>query len=118
MGGEHKAEISEFMRKNEQHNGANIVIRLSEIFDFAKRSYDNFAVTLIAEIQKREYIENRYHKLFVFQQYLKNNLESSFSLAYIDATDTAEKMPDSIQVLLLCRQGEEILAKNCPFDTI
>lgn len=110
--------INPFYKKEQQHEKQDISEYLTEIYDFVSKAYHNFIIALKTEIVKKSYIANRYHKLKVFQQKIKDSPENGFSMVYIDATCAVENMPDEIQVLLVQEVDKEILAKNCSVGTI
>lgn len=119
LGSESTSSINPFYRKDMQHDAKQDISQyLTAIYEFVSKSYTDFLVAIKAEVQKKTHINDRYHKLSIYQQKMKSSKESSFSLAYIDATDCISKMPEEIQVMLIAESDGEISAKTCPIDTI
>lgn len=112
IGQSEESTINPFYKKEQQHEKQDISEYLSEIYDFVAKAYHDFITALNVEIVKKLYIANRYHKVKVFQQKIKDNPDYGFSMVYIDATSDIMNMPDQIEA------DEEISAKNCPVGTI
>ena len=113
-----ESTINPFYKKKQQHEKQDISEYLTEIYDFVSKAYHDFMTALKTEIVKKLYIANRYHKVKVFQQKIKDNADNGFSMVYIDATCDIVNMPDKIEVLLIHEADEEISARNCPVGTI
>lgn len=110
--------LNPFYKKEQQHEKQDISEYLTEIYDFVAKAYNDFIAALKVEIVKKLYIENRYHKVKVFQPKIKDNSDNGFSMVYIDATSDIMNMPNEIEVLLIHESDEKISAKNCPVGTI
>ena len=113
-----EVSINPFYKKEQQHEKHDVSEYLTEIYDFVSKAYRDFMIALKSEILKKVYVENRYHKVKVFQQKFKDNPDNNYSMVYIDATCDIFNMPDEIQVLLIHEDDDEISAKNCPVGTI
>lgn len=113
-----ESTINPFYKQNQQHEKQDISEYLTKIYDFVSQAYNNFITALKTEIVKKLYIENRYHKVKIYQQKFKDNPDNGFSMVYIDATCNITNMPDKIEVLLIDEDDEKISAKNCPVKTI
>lgn len=113
-----ESTINPFYKKEQQHEKQDISEYLTEIYDFVSKAYHDFITALRIEIAKKLYIANRYHKVKVYQQKIKDNPDNGFSMVYIDATCDIVNMPDEIEVLLIHEDDDEISAKNCPVGTI
>ena len=119
MGGENRADINPFYRKEKQHGKESIYTYLSTIYDFVETSFKEFLALLELELPKRTYVENRYHQLYAYQQRMKDHEESDFSVVYIKENINVQQMPDEIEILLLAETADgEVWSKNCPIDTI
>lgn len=119
MGGENKAEINPFFRKNTPHGVKDISSYLNGIYDFLVEEYRNFVGRLRKEYVKKTYIINRYNKLKVYQQKMKTAPDSDYSIVFIETSQDISAMPDEISVLLLNRLNDgEISCKNCSINTI
>jgi len=120
MGRENETTINPFFRMETQHERQNVKDYLTAIHDFVDKAFEDFILALEKEIPKRLYVENRYHTLNCYQQIMKDNENSNFSVIFItEDADGIEKMPGEIEVLLLRQlDGGEIAKKNCDIDTI
>jgi len=119
FGGNNSSEINPFFRKDVQHDKQNITTYLNDIFDFVTASFDAFLCKLKKEYPKKNYVDNRIHKLLAYQQKMNDSPDSNHSVVFIEATDKIENLPNVIQVLLLHRfDNGEIRSKNCEIDTI
>lgn len=119
MGGENRADINPFYRKDVQHDKESIYTYLSTIYDFVEISFKEFLALIELELPNRTYVENRYHQLYAYQQRMKDNEESDFSVVYIKENVDVHQMPDEIEILLLSEAADgDIWSKNCPIDTI
>lgn len=119
--------INPFFRQNTndsvQNDRKEIITTIVSLYSFLSDSYREFVDAIKLEIPKRQFIDNRYYTLSVYQQKMKDTPDSNFSMAYIEANTDINNMPEQIQVLLIAEiqdgnGGSEIVAKNCPFDTI
>ena len=122
-----QSTILPFFRLNKdetkQHTKQEIDSFITKIYDFFSDAYSNFFTIIKQEIEKETFIENRYYTLSVYQQKFKEDANSDFSLAYLKCESDIDSMPDEIQVLLVAEmlhseKDIEIVAKNCPFNTI
>lgn len=119
LGGENKSVINPFFRKDIQHEKRDIRSYLSGVSSFVDAAFHNFISELDSELPKQTYIDNRFHTLKVYQQKMKNDPGSSYSMIYIVGDDTIDLMPDEIEVLLLKKMSDDsIVSKNCEMDTI
>jgi len=119
IGGENKAEINPFFRKDTPHGAKDISAYLDDIYDFVVDSYCSFIDELRKEYIKKTYIINRYNKLRAFQQKMKAAPGSDFSMVFIETSQDISVMPNEISVLLLNRLNDgEICCKNCSINTI
>lgn len=118
MGGENESTINPFLKKEMQHQRQTVSEYLTSIYDFASNAYSELLSELKVEILKKQLVENRFHKVKVYQQKFKSDTENGYSTVYIDATTDIANMPDEIEVLLVCEIDGEITAKNCPINTI
>ena len=109
--------INPFLHR-EQYQNQDVASFLMAVYDFVSSCYVDFLSILKQEISKQAFVENRYHKICIFQQKLKDSPDSGFSMPYIVGTTDIANMPEAIQVLLLVERSDKIYAKNCPFDTI
>ena len=127
FGGKSEAVIKPFSRhakdeviQNERKEIAEIV---PACYEFLSNAYTSFMLTIEQEVEKNDFPQNRYYKLSVYQQKLKDHPEQEFSLAYIETAISFDEMPDEIQVLLTAERAKGagasyITAMNCPFGTI
>ena len=119
MGGENKADINPFYRKDVQHKKESVYTYLSTVYDFVERSFNEFLALIELEVPRRTYVECRYHQLYAYQQRIKDHEENDFSVVYIQEDVNIGQMPDEIEILLLAEAEDgEILSKNCSIDTI
>ena len=119
LGNNDVADINPFFRKDVQHDRQDIGTYLSQIFNFVQQSFDGFLVELKKEYSKKLHLDNRYNKLGVWQQKMKETPDSDFSAVYIKSGIDFSAMPDEISILLLNRTEDgEIHSKNCSIDTI
>lgn len=119
IGGESKAEINPFFRKNTPHSAKDISEYLNDIYDFVVVSYCSFIDELRKEYVKKTYIINRYNKLRAYQQKMNTNPDSDFSIVFFETNKDISAMPNEISVLLLNRLSDgEICCKNCSINTI
>ena len=122
-----QSTILPFFRMNsndtKQHTKQEVDAFITQIYDFLSKAYSDFVSIIKQEITKETFIENRYYTLSVYQQKIKSDPNSDFSLAYLECDSEIDSMPDEIQVLLVAEMHHsendvEIVAKNCPFNTI
>ena len=118
LGSEYEMSINPFYQKSQQHPKQDIAGYLELIYKFVSTCYTEFISALKAEIPKKVFIENRYAKIHILQQKLKDNPNSSFSMPYIDMINDIKSMPDTIQVLLVAKHSGKVYAQNSPFETI
>lgn len=119
LGGDNEASINPFYKKKEQRKKQDLTEYLSDIVSFLDNAFADFIEALKKEVPKRKYVDNRIHKLKVYQQKFVDKSEISFSAVYIDADKPAEDMPDEIQIMLLHQYDSgEIIATNCNIDTV
>ena len=120
LGGDNKTILNPFYRKEQQHKKQDISDYLTTIYDFVDKAFKDFIITLENEIQKKTYVENRYHNLSCYQQRFKEDEDNDFSVVYIpEETNGIEQMPDEIEILLLTQYNDgEIVSKNCELKTI
>ena len=119
FGSKSSSEISPFYRKDVQHDKQDIITYLADILDYVKQSFDIFLGVLAIELPKKSFVVNRYHHLQAYQQKMKANSESDFSVVYLDSICTIEEMPDEIRVLFVHEYEDGSFAsKNCEIDTI
>ena len=118
IGGGNESTINPFLKKEMQHQRQTVSEHLTSIYDFASNSYAELLSQLKVEIPKKQLVENRIHKVKVYQQKLKSDTGNSYSIVYIDANKDIANMPDEIEVLLACEIDGEIAAKNCQINTI
>lgn len=127
LGGKSEAVIKPFSRhaKDEviQNERKEIAEIIPACYEFLSKAYALFIQTIKQEVEKVVFPHNRYYKLSVYQQKLKNHPEQEFSLAFIEPAVSFDEMPDEIQVLLTADHEKEadashITAMNCPFDSI
>lgn len=80
LGSECEMSINPFYQKSQQHPKQDIAGYLELIYKFVSTCYTEFISALKAEIPKKVFIENRYAKIHILQQKLKDNPNSSFSM--------------------------------------
>lgn len=118
FGDKNEISINPFLQRGKQHQKQDSESFLTVVYDFVSSCYTDFLSALKKEIPKRTFIENRYNKISIFQQKLKDSPDSDFSIPYIVGMADVAQMPETIQVLLIAEGSDEIYVKNCPFDTI
>jgi len=119
FGGENKAEINPFFRKDTPHGAKDISGYLNNIYNFVVDSYHRFVDELRKEYVKKTYIINRYNKLMAYQQRMNSDPGSNYSMVFIETKLDISAMPDEIGVLLLNRLSDgEICCMNCSINTI
>lgn len=119
IGGDNKAEINPFFRKDTPHGAKDISDYLTDIYDFVVTSYRRFVDELRKEYVKKTYINNRHNKLRAYQQKMNTAPGSDFSMVFIETSQDISAMPHEISVLLLNRLSDgEICCKNCLINTI
>lgn len=118
LGDKNEITFNPFVQRGQQHQKQEVESFLMAVYDFVNSCYTNFILTLKKVIPKQLFIKNRYHKLYIYQQYWKDDSNSSFSMPYILGETDVANMPETIQVLLIAESSDKIYAKNCPFDTI
>ena len=117
MGGNNKAEINPFFRKDTPYEAKGIISYLNEIFTFAYDAFLGFMEEIKKEYVKKTYFINRFNKLKAYQQ--KMLPDNNYSMVFFETHHTVNQLPDSISVLLLNRLASgEIYAKNCFIETI
>ena len=118
LGDKNEITFNPFVQRGQQHQKQEVESFLMAVYDFVNSCYTDFILTLKKEIPKQLFNKNRYHKLYIYQQFLKDDSNSSFSMPYILGKTDIANMPETIQVLLIAEISDKIYAKNCPFDTI
>ena len=118
IGGENESTINPSLKKGMQHQRQSVSEYLTSIYDFTSNSYSELLSKLKAEIPKKQLVKNRFHTVNVYQQKFKSDVENGYSIVYIDATTDISNMPDEIEVLLAHEIDGEIIANNCPINTI
>lgn len=124
FGSEKAPTINPFYRLEKdsvkQNEKKEIVDTVCSLYQFVSSSYSEFMAIIEAEVPKKSFVDNRYYTVQVYQQYINNSLDNSFSLAYLAADKEIDKMPDEIQVLFVSEpdRNGRVLASNCPFNTI
>lgn len=118
IGGEDETSISPFVKKQTQHTKQDITDYLTAVYNFASKAYSELLTCLKVEIPRKLFVNCRVHKINIFQQKLVGDSNDGYSMPYIDAFADIENMPDEIEVLFLREHDGEILAKNCPINTL
>ena len=118
IGDSNKPTINPFIKNKTQYPQQNISECLTSIYDFTSRSYSELLLALKTEIPRKKFVENRFHRVNVYQQLFKSEAKDNYSIVYIDATTNIENMPNEIEVLLACEIDGKIKAKNCPANII
>ena len=119
FGCENKMKMGAFFRNGEQHEKTDLKDKMQKAIKFTEDSYTEFLTFFSDEIKKDLHVSGRYHDgIKVYQQYMKDDELSSFSLPYIVSQQPFSAMPNEIYVLLLRNNEGEIIAMNCPFSLI
>ena len=118
LGDENESVLNPFYQKDVQQGKQDIAIYLSAIYDFIENAYQGFLASLEVEFPKKIFVMNRFHQIKIYQQYMKENSNSSFSMAYIDASGNIDSLADEIQLLFLKESDGVFYGKNCSIDTI
>lgn len=119
FGCENKMKMGAFSRNGEQHGKADLKDKMQQAIKFTNDSYMEFLTAFSAEFKKDLHVLGRYHDgIKVYQQHVKGNELSSFSLPYIVSQQPFSAMPNEIYVLLLKSSEGEIKAADSPFTSI
>lgn len=118
IGGGDEASINPFFKKETQHTKQDVTDYLSAVYIFASDAYSELLTSLKAEIPRKLFVNHRVHKINIYQQKIVGDSNGGYSMAYIDAFDDISNMPDEIEVLFLREYDGEIIAKNCPINTL
>lgn len=122
---DNKATVPAFYRVKEamQYEKIDVSEQIPVLYEFLSKAYHDFMIVLKREVQKKTFTNNRFYTVKVYQEKYKQKPEEGYSVAYIDATDDFNRMPETIQGLfahkLTYPNGkQQVEAGNCIFDTI
>ena len=119
FGYKNEMNMGAFIRNGQQHQKADLKLKMEQALKFTKDSYNEFLISFSAEFKKDLHISNRFHDgIKVYQQYVNDSELLSFSLPYIVSQQPFSAMPNEIYILLLKINENEIMAMNCPFASI
>lgn len=121
LGGESKAIINPFYKKETQYSAQDIKTYLTSIIVFVEKALDDFLCLLQPELPNKTYVQNRFHQLEAYQQRLKDSPNSNFSMVYITAPSSdINSVPEEIEVLFEREDATDghIDARNCSVNKI
>ena len=121
LGGESKATINPFYKKETQHSAQDIKTYLSSVIAFVEKALDGFLCLLQPELQNKTYVQNRYHQLEAYQQKMKDSPNSNFSMVYMTASSSdINSVPEEIEVLFERKDATDghIDVRNCSVNKI
>lgn len=119
FGSHSSAQIGSFCRKNTPHEEKELLDKISKTREFLDESWHDFLSVLCDEYQSNTYIENRRHAIGgVHQQISEDDPTQNFSYAYIPVEGEFASMSDSIRILLVSGEGDNVRADNCTFEHI
>lgn len=118
VGSEDQLKTGAFFRNDIQHPSKDLKGEMKKAIAFTQQAFTDFQQAFCAEYVYDLHVEDRYHNgIKVYQQYVKDEKESSFSVAYMISGDFAS-MPEEIFVLFLRSENSEMRAYNCPFQSL
>ena len=116
--GENETRINPFVKKGEQHQSQSVAELLAAVYDFTSKAYTDLLSRLKVEVPKHKLVQNRFHRIHIYQEKVGSDPKEWYSLAYIESSSDIADLPDEIEVLLAVEREGIVEAKNCPINTI
>ncbi len=120
FGYQNKLNMGSFFRDGEQHEKIDLKKQMETVLSYTVDSFNSFMTAFGTEYVKDLHVKGRYnYGIKVYQQFVKGDELSSFSVPYLVTNCSFAEMPEKIYLLLLSNNdNQRIEAKDSPFTSI
>lgn len=111
-------KIKSFHKRGTTFSQQDIITITKDIFEYVGREFINFLAVVTDDIKQDAFVEGRFHQLKFYSQDIKNEPQSSFTAVFIEAGRSINEFPDTIRILLINDNDEDVLSINCDYEEI